>query len=89
MNRISNPNRVLTPLGIGRITSYNVCYTKLLRLKVIQETQSGKGLAVRNGMLEATGQYRIFCDADFSMPVSEIRKFVPAEGQSYDRNNFV
>ncbi len=57
---------------------------KMPYLKVIQETQSGKGLAVRNGMLEATGQYRIFCDADFSMPVSEIRKFVPAEGQSYD-----
>ena len=53
-------------------------------LKVIQETQSGKGLAVRAGMLEATGKYRIFCDADFSMPVSEISKFVPAEGQSYD-----
>lgn len=53
-------------------------------LSVIQETQKGKGLAVRSGMLAAQGEYRIFCDADFSMPVSEISKFIPKDGQVYD-----
>lgn len=53
-------------------------------LKVIQETQKGKGLAVRTGMLAAKGKYRIFCDADFSMPVSEISKFISADDQPYD-----
>jgi len=53
-------------------------------LSVIQETQKGKGLAVRTGMLAAKGKYRIFCDADFSMPVSEISKFIPLDDQSYD-----
>lgn len=53
-------------------------------LKVIQEQESGKGLAVRSGMLAATGKYRIFCDADFSMPVSEITKFIPKDGHDYD-----
>lgn len=53
-------------------------------LKVIEEEASGKGLAVRSGMLAATGKYRIFCDADFSMPVSEISKFIPTPGENYD-----
>jgi glycosyltransferase involved in cell wall biosynthesis len=57
---------------------------KMPSLSVIQETQKGKGLAVRSGMLAARGEYRIFCDADFSMPVSEIRKFIPDDGQAYD-----
>lgn len=53
-------------------------------LQVIQETQKGKGLAVRTGMLAAKGKYRIFCDADFSMPVDELSKFIPEDAQSYD-----
>jgi hypothetical protein len=35
-------------------------------------------------MLEAQGQYRIFCDADFSMPVEEINKFLPPYIEEYD-----
>ena len=48
-------------------------------LRVIREEKSGKGLAVRSGMLAARGQVRIFCDADFSMPVEEISKFLPPQ----------
>ncbi len=47
------------------------------QLRVIHETGRGKGLAVRRGMLEAKGEYRIFCDVDFSMPVEEINRFIP------------
>ena len=46
-------------------------------VRVIHEERSGKGLAVRTGMLAAQGEYRIFCDVDFSMPVSEINRFLP------------
>jgi glycosyltransferase involved in cell wall biosynthesis len=46
-------------------------------LNVIHEEGRGKGLAVRTGMLAAKGQYRIFCDVDFSMPVAEINRFIP------------
>lgn len=53
-------------------------------LKVIQEQNAGKGLAVQRGMLAAKGQYRIFCDADFSMPVEEIQKFLPPQISRYD-----
>jgi dolichyl-phosphate beta-glucosyltransferase len=41
------------------------------------EEKRGKGLAVRTGMLKARGEYRIFCDIDFSMPVEEINRFLP------------
>jgi len=53
-------------------------------LMVIQEQNAGKGLAVRRGMLAAQGEYRIFCDADFSMPVEEIQKFLPPQISKYD-----
>jgi dolichyl-phosphate beta-glucosyltransferase len=46
-------------------------------LKVIHEEASGKGLAVKRGMLEATGAFRFICDVDLSMPLDEINKFLP------------
>lgn len=44
---------------------------------LLKEEQRGKGLAVRRGMLEARGEYRFMCDADLSMPVDEISRFIP------------
>lgn len=46
-------------------------------LKVVQCPQRGKGFAVRQGMLAARGEYRLMCDADLSMPISEIARFLP------------
>lgn len=51
--------------------------TRHANFRVLQETGRGKGLAVRRGMLEAWGQYRFMCDADFSMPITEINRFLP------------
>jgi glycosyltransferase involved in cell wall biosynthesis len=51
---------------------------------VLQEAGRGKGLAVRRGMLEATGEYRFMCDADLSMPIEEINKFLPPVIKDYD-----
>jgi glycosyltransferase involved in cell wall biosynthesis len=44
---------------------------------VMHEERPGKGLAVKQGMLAASGAYRFFCDVDFSMPITEIPKFLP------------
>lgn len=46
-------------------------------LRVLQEDLPGKGRAVRRGMLEARGEYRFFADADFSMPVEQLNRFLP------------
>jgi glycosyltransferase involved in cell wall biosynthesis len=44
--------------------------------RVLQSAR-GKGAAVKRGMLEAQGEYLFMCDADLSMPVKEISKFIP------------
>jgi len=46
-------------------------------LQVLRIAQSGKGRAVKAGMLAARGEYRFFADADFSMPISEVNRFIP------------
>ncbi len=50
---------------------------RLPNLKVIHEERRGKGLAVQRGMLAATGQFRFICDADLSMPIEEVNRFLP------------
>jgi glycosyltransferase involved in cell wall biosynthesis len=50
----------------------------------IQEEQAGKGLAVRSGMLAAEGEYRFICDADLSMPIEEVTRFLPPHVERYD-----
>jgi len=45
---------------------------------------AGKGAAVRAGMLHATGRFIFFCDADLSMPIDEITRFLPPDGPSTD-----
>jgi glycosyltransferase involved in cell wall biosynthesis len=44
----------------------------------------GKGLAVREGMLMAIGQFRFMCDADLSMPITEINRFLPPNLENFD-----
>ncbi|MHB8086645.1 MAG: dolichyl-phosphate beta-glucosyltransferase [Anaerolineaceae bacterium] len=51
---------------------------------VLHEERPGKGLAVKEGMLAASGEYRFFCDVDFSMPITEIPKFLPPYQQKVD-----
>jgi glycosyltransferase involved in cell wall biosynthesis len=54
------------------------------QLRILQNNERGKGLAVRRGMLEARGQFRFICDADLSMPIEEIVKFVPPALTDFD-----
>ncbi|HTB16889.1 MAG TPA: dolichyl-phosphate beta-glucosyltransferase [Bryobacteraceae bacterium] len=41
----------------------------------------GKGYAVRNGMLEAKGEWILYTDADLSTPIAEIEKLRRAAGE--------
>lgn len=54
-------------------------------LKLIDEkVNHGKGWAVRRGMLEARGQYRMFMDADNSTTIDQVINFLPYFNESYD-----
>jgi len=50
----------------------------------VLQSKKGKGAAVQHGMLSAKGEYRFMCDADLSMPVDEIVKFIPPKLQDFD-----
>jgi hypothetical protein len=51
-------------------------------LRVFHEEARGKGLAIKRGMLEAVGQYRFLCDADLSMPIEQVNRFLPPNLES-------
>jgi glycosyltransferase involved in cell wall biosynthesis len=53
-------------------------------VRVLDEQTRGKGAAVRTGIHEGRGDYLFICDADFSMPVAEINKFLPPRLNGYD-----
>jgi glycosyltransferase involved in cell wall biosynthesis len=53
-------------------------------LHVIQNDWRGKGLAIRRGVQEAHGEYLFFCDADLSMPIDEVDKFLPPQADHFD-----
>lgn len=44
---------------------------------LVSVDRPGKGLAVRAGMRAARGTYRFICDADLSMPIEEVPRFLP------------
>lgn len=45
----------------------------------MHEERRGKGRAVRSGMLAASGEYRFICDADLSMPIEQVNRFLPPQ----------
>jgi dolichyl-phosphate beta-glucosyltransferase len=53
-------------------------------LRVLRESERGKGLAVRRGMLEAKGEYRFMCDADLSMSIEQLNHFLPPSVENVD-----
>lgn len=53
-------------------------------MDVIHVTERGKGLAIKNGMLRAKGEFRFMADADLSMPIEEISLFLPPKLSNYD-----
>ncbi len=54
------------------------------RIVLQREPHRGKGGAVRAGLLAAQGDYRFICDADLSMPVRELPRFLPPRLTEFD-----
>lgn len=53
-------------------------------LRILREETPGKGKAVRTGMLAAGGEFRFMADADLSMPIEEISRFLPPKLNAFD-----
>lgn len=47
------------------------------RIHLQREPHRGKGGAVTTGLLGSRARHRFLCDADLSMPIAEIRRFMP------------
>jgi len=58
--------------------------TELPILSLIRTEHRGKGHAVKRGMLAGRGEYLFICDADLSMPIEELYKFLPPALAGYD-----
>lgn len=55
------------------------------RVRVIKLPQNlGKGAAVKEGVLQAQGDFVLFSDADLSTPIEELEKFWPWTGRGFD-----
>lgn len=58
---------------------------KISHLRLIDNKKNhGKGWVVKRGMLEASGVYRLFMDADNSTTVDQVAGFFPFFKQGYD-----
>ncbi|HEY4494666.1 MAG TPA: dolichyl-phosphate beta-glucosyltransferase [Candidatus Paceibacterota bacterium] len=62
----------------------NSFQNKIPTLKVILRKSHGKGWAVKQGMLEAVGEYRLFTDADNSTDISQVDKLISYAKSGYD-----
>ena len=57
---------------------------KYPNVHLISVPHGGKGWAVNHGMLWSTGEYRFLSDADLSMPVEQVSRFLPPEASQFD-----
>jgi len=66
-------------------SAVNALVGKIANLKLIDNrVNHGKGYVVRQGMLSAEGQIRLFTDSDNSTPMEEIEKLLPFFKDGYD-----
>ncbi len=65
--------------GTARLVDETYFY-QYPNIQLLELEQAGKGLAVRAGMLAARGQWRVMCDADFSMDPAWLRSLLPEPG---------
>ena len=53
-------------------------------LRLLELAEPGKGNAVREGMLAARGTWRFMADADLSMPIEQVSRFLPPQLEGAD-----
>lgn len=60
-------------------------FSEIKNLKLIDNKENhGKGFVVRQGMMEAKGEYRLFTDADNATSIDQVEKMLPYLEEGYD-----
>ena len=54
------------------------------QIRLLSLPHRGKGGAVKAGMLAAAGEYRFLCDADLSMSIDQVERFLPPQLSGVD-----
>ena len=54
------------------------------RVRVLPLEHRGKGWAVKNGMLAASGDFRLLSDADLSVPIAQVERLLPPQAAGVD-----
>ena len=67
-----------TPRLLGEFASANH------NVKILRLDHRGKGSAVKHGMLNAVGEYRLLCDADLSVPIEQVERLLPPQTPGAD-----
>ncbi len=67
----------------AEVVRKEIVHIKNLRL-INNKENKGKGYVVRQGLLEARGDYRLFTDADNSTPIDQIEKCWPEFEKGFD-----
>ncbi|MBM3944479.1 MAG: glycosyltransferase family 2 protein, partial [SAR202 cluster bacterium] len=55
-----------------------------VRIRLESQPHAGKGWAVRHGMLAASGELRMLCDADLAMPIDFLPRFLEKMSEGFD-----
>jgi len=63
---------------VVRSFAESVAHDDSFTIELLHSAQ-GKGAAVKTGMLVGKGEYLFICDADLSMPIEEVNKFLPPQ----------
>jgi dolichyl-phosphate beta-glucosyltransferase len=70
--------------GDGTVAVANGLAASEPRIFVQCEPHRGKGGAVKAGLTAALGDFRFICDADLSMPIEELVRFLPPQADAFD-----
>ncbi|NIM89578.1 MAG: glycosyltransferase [Candidatus Aminicenantes bacterium] len=78
---IVNDGSTDNTIGVARKTLKNI---SLKSLSLSREINRGKGYSVKEGVLQANGEFILFSDADLSTPFEELEKLMPWIDKGYD-----
>src|SRR6266850_1288738 len=76
--------RLISPMRAPFLSVVDAAARGDARVTLVRAEHAGKGATVRRGMLSARGAWRFLADADLSVPMSELPRFLDAAARGVD-----